>query len=202
MARRARRAVVGAALVSLAALALDLVLGGGIGFAPFVLVAALTVAALAWGRAAVAGISPRDLLRSVGPEPAGPSPTGEELDLGMHASAVRQARADRATVLGLLARMPAAERKVLGDALPELDRRLAEAAELARQANSLERSLGRLADREERHRAEQRRTELVARLRTDLSDIHEIRLAVRHAARDGLAPGADRLATVLGRREN
>jgi hypothetical protein len=198
--RRARHTIVGAGAVSLAALALDLALGGGVDFAPFVFGLALTVGALAYGRAAAAGLSPATVLRPSGPVPPAPTPPSEEPDLGMHASAVRQARADRATVLGLLARMPAVERKVLGEALPELDRRLTEAAELARQANSLERSLERLADPDERQRADQRRTEILARLRTDLSDIHDIRVAVRHAARDGLAPGAERLATVLARR--
>ena len=202
IARRSRRTLWVAGGLALGGLALDLVLGGGVEFAPFVLVAALTVGALAYGRAAVAGLSVRDVLRASGPDPRAATPLpGAEPDLGAQASAVRQARADRATVLGLLARMPAAERKVLGDALPELDRRLAEAAELARQVHSLERSLERAADRDERHQAERRRTDLLGRLQSDLSDIHEIRVAVRHAARDGLGPAAERLATVLARRE-
>jgi hypothetical protein len=201
LARGTRRTVLVAGVVMLAGIALDLVLGGGVEFAPFVLLATLTVGALAWGRAAVAGLSVSDVLRPSGARRAATPVPHFEADLGSHASAVRQARADRATVLGLLARMPAAERKALGEALPELDRRLAEAAELARQVRSLERSLERLADRAERHRAEGRRTELLGRLRADLSDIHEIRVAVRYAARDGLVPAAQRLATVLGRRE-
>jgi len=69
---------------------------------------------------------------------AGPARVEE---FGSHASAIEQARSDRAAVLGMLERMSKAERKMLPEVGPTVDQLLERAADLARTLAALERDL-------------------------------------------------------------
>ncbi len=73
------------------------------------------------------------------PRRSGPASREE---FGPFASQIDQARSDRAAVLGMLERMPKAERKMLPEVGPTLDQLLERACDLARTLAALERDLG------------------------------------------------------------
>jgi hypothetical protein len=93
--------------------------------------------------------------------------------------------------------MPAAERRLLGDVLPFADRVLSETTELARQAQSLERALSGATNVEERRQLAERRASIARRLDSGVSEIYELRAAVRQAATDGLGAAGARLRSII-----
>jgi len=67
------------------------------------------------------------------------APAPEEL--GPHATAIEQARSDRAAILAMLERMPKSERKMLPDVAPTVDQLLERATDLGRTLHALERDI-------------------------------------------------------------
>jgi tRNA A-37 threonylcarbamoyl transferase component Bud32 len=207
IAARARAVVVACLVVAVATLALDLLPDGSLQFAPFVLVLAALVVTLAFGQAIAAGVPLRAVARprrltedAAANGPRGPQ-APDQREFGAYAETVRQARTHRATLVALLARMPAAERRVLGDVLPIADRVLSETTELARQAQSLERALTAAGSADERRQLSERRASVTHRLDSGVREIFELRAAVRLAAVDGLGAAGTRLRSIIGRSE-
>jgi hypothetical protein len=205
---RARGLLAACMVGSVVALIGDLVPDGALDFAPFVVVLAAMGAALTLGRAAAAGVPHGDVL-GVG-RPGSRRGSGDRAgvaaldhgEFGAYADRVRRARAHRATLVGLLARMPAAERRLLGDVLPFADRVLSEATELARQAQSLERALSAAASPDERRQLAERRASITRRLDSGVREMHDLRAAVRQAATDGLGAAGARLRSIIGQPES
>jgi tRNA A-37 threonylcarbamoyl transferase component Bud32 len=198
------RLVVGLCIVaSVVALIADLALDGSLDFAPFVFALAALAAALVLGRAVAAGVPLREIARVGRPATSprtdihGAAGTADQSEFGAYAERVRRARAHRTTLVGLLARMPAAERRMLGDVLPFADRVLSETTELARQAQSLERALSGATNVEERRQLAERRAGIARRLDSGVSEIYELRAAVRQAATDGLGAAGARLRSII-----
>ncbi len=115
---------------------------------------------------------------------AAAAPAAEEL--GPHAASIEQARADRAAILGMLERLPKAERKMLPDIAPTADQLLERATDLARTLSALERDIDagalekvetRIAalEQEQASSDRDRRLSLLARQRQTVHDLVERR---------------------------
>jgi hypothetical protein len=65
----------------------------------------------------------------------------DSAEFGPHHVAIQQARNDRAAMLGLIERAPKAERALVADVIPAVDRAVARAAEVARQLYAVERQI-------------------------------------------------------------
>jgi tRNA A-37 threonylcarbamoyl transferase component Bud32 len=200
--RRVRVVLLLLVIVSLVALAADFADNGSLDYAPFVVAGAALAAAIAGGGAAAQGVPLREIL---GVGTTSPRATHDRLvypgpdqgEFGSYADRVRMARVHRTTLVGLLARMPGAERRVLSNVLPAADRLLSETTELARQAHSLEQVLATVTSPEERSQMEERRSSIARRLDSGVHEIQQLRAAVRQAASDGLGAAAERLRAVI-----
>ncbi|MBI4499762.1 MAG: serine/threonine protein kinase [Gemmatimonadetes bacterium] len=136
-----RRLLAFAALAVLVLVVVDVAMGQVL-LAPLGLLVATMIAAASYGRLWTAGYEWRDVLPYVirrGAERLTPIDSAE---FGPHAEAIRQGRSDRAAMLGLIQRLPNAQRDRVGLVVATVDLVLARATELARQLHSLQRQMG------------------------------------------------------------
>jgi len=146
------------------------------------------------------------------------APAPEEL--GPHASAIEQARSDRAAILAMLERMPKSERKMLPDVAPTVDQLLERATDLGRTLYALERDIDTTAleklemriaaleqepasaDRDRRMgllvRQRQTMTDLLARRSTLASQLESCLLAMQNVRFDLLRLRSAGVAEALG----
>jgi len=160
-------------------------IAGGIGLALVLEVGRLRVQGGSWRRV-FRGSTPQPATRASVPTPAATA------RYGAWASVVARALADRVAVRGMVARLPAAERRGIQDLLPAVDRLAAEVAAAAEQLTSLDGDNGGSLDRDGRAA---RRRDLSARLDQAARAIGALRRAVRGAD----AEGVERLRADVGR---
>jgi hypothetical protein len=111
------------------------------------------------------------------------------------APVVSRVLADRVVVRGMVARLPAAERRGIRELLPLLDRLAAEAVDAAEQLADLEQWSGHGADREAVAR---RRREQSARLDQAVRAVAGLRRAVRGADAEGIGRIRDDVGRLTG----
>jgi len=153
---------------------------------PFALAGLALGVALETGRLASLGIAWRDALRGRHPSSrtrgSVPTPVATAR-FGAWAPVVGRVLADRVAVRGMVARLPAAERRRIHDLLPLLDQMVAESVSAAEQLADLEQWSGHGADREAvltQRRAHSARLDDAARA------VAALRRAVRGADADGI----------------
>jgi hypothetical protein len=112
------------------------------------------------------------------------------------APVVSRVLADRVVVRGMVARLPAAERRRIQDLLPLLDHLTAEAVSAAEQLADLEQWSGHGGDRDELAR---RRREQSARLDDTVRAVAQLRRAVRGADAEGIGRIRDDVGRLTGR---
>lgn len=155
----------------------------------------LLALALEMGRLRVRGVRWRNAFSGSGPghgaRASVPTPAAT-VRFGAWASVVGRALADRIAVRGMVARLPAAERRGIQDLLPAVDRLAAEVVAAAERLASLDRDGGSGVDREERAA---RRRELSGQLDRAARAMEALRRAVRGAD----AEGVERLRADVGR---
>jgi len=136
--RRFRVVAAGGAVVAIAALAVDVVLGRVLVGPPIALIVVLVVAG-AYGRLWTAGFDWRDVarLRSTA-RSSGMAPI-DSAELGPYRDVVAGMRNDRAAIVAVLARSAHAERAPLAGLLPAVDALIARAREVARQLHTVDR---------------------------------------------------------------
>jgi hypothetical protein len=152
------------------------VAAGGIVLALALELGKLRVRGVTWRQAFRGSVAP-PAVRVTSPTPAATA------RFGPWASVVARALADRVAIRGMVARLPAAERRGIQDLLPVLERLAAEVVAAAEQLASLDRHGGGEADRE--HRAVRRR-DLSAQLDQAARAIGNLRRAVRGADAEGV----------------
>jgi hypothetical protein len=103
--------------------------------------------------------------------------------------------ADRVAVRGMVARLPASERKGIQDLLPILDGLVAEAVDAAEQLATLDREFATGKSREDRV---VRRRELSARIDRSAGAVSNLRRAVRSADAEGVARLRDDVNRLTG----
>jgi serine/threonine-protein kinase len=136
-------------------LAVDVALNGVVDFAPVVAALWTVLVASQYAGLWMEGFAWRDVLGvrpRGGGHPSGPTtPPGvvwssgthttpaDSGAFGAHLGAVDQVRSERAVIVGLVARMPKAERQLIPQVVPSADRLAAQSRSLARQLTRLER---------------------------------------------------------------
>ncbi len=178
--------VVGYAVLVVAAIALDRLMGWAAAVTPLVLIGIGLGVALDLGRLRLGAADARASFRSPIPSRMGDAPSSTRF--GRYASIVGRVVSDRMAIRGMLARLSAGERKALTRALPEVDRLVAEVAAAAEQLHRLEHGAGRDA-------REPRRRQLEQRLDRATGALTELRRALRHAGLEGVAGVHERLAS-------
>ncbi|HEX9633265.1 MAG TPA: serine/threonine-protein kinase [Gemmatimonadales bacterium] len=164
------------------------VASGGLALAAALELGALRARGLGW-RDALHGRRARH-----GPHASLPTPAATAR-FGGWAVVVGRVLADRMAVRGMVARLPASERKSIQDLLPILDRLVAEAIDAAEQLATLEREVadGRsLEDRVERRR------ELSGQMDRSARAVADLRRAVRAADAEGMARLRDDVNRLTG----
>jgi hypothetical protein len=128
------------------------------------------------------------------PRPSAPTPAATAR-FAAWAPVVSRVLADRVVVRGMVARLPAAERRGIQDLLPLLDRLTAEAVAAAEQLADLEQWSGHGADREEVAR---RRREHSTHLDDAVRAVARLRRAVRGADAEGIGRIRDDVGRMTG----
>ena len=196
---RFRRTIVAALVTVSVAFAVDMAVIAGLQFAPLVLFVSLFAGAAAYGRLRVAGHDWRDAIPrggaigspgSVTPATGAGAASSDEVEFGPYAGRVRQARRDRAALVGLLAQLPNSEREVLHDVLPLVDGLLVQSADNARTLTSIERAVRGGIDADRRAEADARRAEISGEMESAVEAIGRIRAALRRVGHDGLTVAA------------
>jgi len=181
-----------------AAIAIDRVGNSPWLLSPLVLSAIALALALEVGRLATRGQGWREVFRrgpsAVRTRGAVPTPAAA-MRFGAWAPVVTRVLADRVVVRGMVARLPAAERRRIQDLLPLLDRLVAEAVSAAEQLADLEQWSGHGADRETYVRL---RREHSARLDDAARAVSALRRAVRGADAEGIGRVRDDVARLTG----
>jgi serine/threonine-protein kinase len=131
---------------------------------------------------------------STPPRPSSPTPAATAR-FSAWAPVVSRVLADRVVVRGMVARLPAAERRGIQDLLPLLDRLTAEAVAAAEQLADLDQWSGHGADREDLAR---RRREESARLDDAVRAVARLRRAVRGADAEGIGRIRDDVGRLTG----
>ena len=128
------------------------------------------------------------------PRPSAPTPAATAR-FAAWAPVVSRVLADRVVVRGMVARLPAAERRRIQELLPLLDRLTAEAVAAAEQLADLEQWSGHGADRDELAR---RRREHSTRLDDSVRAVAQLRRAVRGADAEGIGRIRDDVGRLTG----
>ena len=168
------------------------------GTTPLVAGALALAVALELGNLRARGVGWRDALHRRGarstPHASLPTPAATAR-FGGWASVVGRVLADRAAVRGMVARLPASERKGIQDLLPILDGLAAEAVDAAEQLATLDRELVAGKPRADRG---VRRRELSAQIDRSAGAVRDLRRAVRSADAEGVARLRDDVNRLTG----
>ena len=185
-------------LLGTASLLVDL--SGWLDWTTTPLVAGMLVLAVALelGTLRARGVGWRDALHRRGvrstPHASLPTPAATAR-FGGWATVVGRVLADRVAVRGMVARLPASERKGIQDLLPILDGLVAEAVDAAEQLATLDREFATGKSREDRV---VRRRELSARIDRSAGAVSNLRRAVRSADAEGVARLRDDVNRLTG----
>ncbi len=201
-------------IVNAALFALDLGLNGAVDFAPVLMVLLAVPLLSRYASLWMDGYGWRDVLlgaRGAGSGSSGPSgssgvvwsgpgmqPSSDSGAFGTHLALVDQVRGERAVVVGLVTRMPKAERRVITRAVPAADGLVAQARSLARQLTRVDRvieetrardasSTGGARTPEEVREAESRRDEIARQLEATRDAMHSLRVALERCHALGVA---------------
>jgi hypothetical protein len=164
------------------------VVSGGLAFAVALELGALRARGVGW-RDALHGRRARYTPHASLPTPAA------NARFGGWAVLVSRVLADRTAVRGMVARLPASERKGIQDLLPVLDRLVAEAIDAAEQLATLEREVAGGRSREDRV---VRRRELSGQIDRSARAVADLRRAVRAADAEGVARLRDDVNRLTG----
>ena len=201
-------------LVNAALFALDLALNGAVDFAPVLLVLSAIPLLSRYARLWMDGYGWREVLlgaRRAGAGASGPSGSSgvvwsgpgmrrssDSGAFGTHLALVDQVRGERAVVVGLVERMPKAERELITRAVPGADGLVAQARSLARQLTRVDRIIEETRSRqvsstggsrtpEEVREAESRRDEIARQLEATRHAMHALRVALERCQALGVA---------------
>ncbi|MFQ6045981.1 MAG: protein kinase [Gemmatimonadales bacterium] len=202
-------------------LALDLLPDRGLDFAPVVLALWAFPLLSQYARVWMAGHSWQAVVKRGGPPTDRHTTDGVALggegrasggELGEHGEAVSEVRSERAVIVGLVARMPKAEREILREVVPAADGLLARARSLAQQLNRLDRAMDETdarrrrsgaqslspGDRELADQAARRRSEALEELGRCRAAINDLRVAMEQALVEGAISAKDAVERSLG----